>query len=539
MVRRGDPALPVCGTHPATVKPAAARTALTQEQPAPELGASLRSDKATYSPGETATLTGEGFQGLEPIQLDISIDEPVTGTHVGDSRLTPFAADANGGFAAAYVVPSEADGMMMRATAVGGSSGLSATTILNDPAWVATDLADYPPGALVTITGGGFLANETVELQVLHVGYVDSDGSHYQGPLDTQGEGFDTWVVQADENGDLVEATWYVCQDACVNALLELTATGLTSGQTAQTRFTDARVFTATIDPTSALTSVPKTYTLTVTNTATNGETLSAIEVVIPTGAGTPTAIFVAAANPGPTPLNWTVVPSPPAGTMRFLVATSGDSVAPNGTVLITFTATAATVGSKVWTTSAYGNDNFSGQKFGTQTPTVSVTSCGNGIVDAGEQCDLGAVNGASTSCCTAACAFRATGQTCRASAGQCDVAETCTGTSGACPADSFAASTMACTGASQGAACDDDAEDHCTGTSNSCVDVFRPAGFECRASAGQCDVAETCTGTWHRRKWRAPTTHDRTVRGPVVSSTVAILADGSIGLKLCSSVGD
>src|SRR5439155_891758 len=37
---------------------------------------------------------------------------------------------------------------------------------------------------------------------------------------------------------------------------------------------------------------------------------------------------------------------------------------------------------------------------------------------------------------------------------------------------------------------------DHCSGTSNSCVDVFSPASTVCRASAGQCDVAENCTGT-------------------------------------------
>src|SRR5205814_6998576 len=80
--------------------------------------------------------------------------------------------------------------------------------------------------------------------------------------------------------------------------------------------------------------------------------------------------------------------------------------------------------------------------------------------------------------------------------AGQCDVAEPCPGTSGACPADGFASPSTRCAGASQGGACDDDAPDHCTGTSNSCVDVFRAASYTCRISAGQCDVAETCTGT-------------------------------------------
>ena len=42
---------------------------------------------------------------------------------------------------------------MMRATALGATSGLTATTVLNNPAWVDTDLDDYPPGATVYITG--------------------------------------------------------------------------------------------------------------------------------------------------------------------------------------------------------------------------------------------------------------------------------------------------------------------------------------------------------------------------------------------------
>src|SRR5213078_883943 len=91
---------------------------------------------------------------------------------------------------------------------------------------------------------------------------------------------------------------------------------------------------------------------------------------------------------------------------------------------------------------------------------------------------------------------FQAAGSTCRDSAGQCDVAETCSGTSGACPADGFASSSTHCTGASQSGACDDNAADHCTGSGNACVDVFQAAGYTCRDSAGQCDVADTCPGT-------------------------------------------
>src|SRR5439155_724662 len=84
---------------------------------------------------------------------------------------------------------------------------------------------------------------------------------------------------------------------------------------------------------------------------------------------------------------------------------------------------------------------------------------------------------------------FKPSTTECRASAGQCDVAENCTGTSGVCPTDVFAPLTTTCTGVSQGGACDN--TDHCSGISNTCVDGFKPSTTECRASAGQCDVAE------------------------------------------------
>src|SRR5438309_1199411 len=92
--------------------------------------------------------------------------------------------------------------------------------------------------------------------------------------------------------------------------------------------------------------------------------------------------------------------------------------------------------------------------------------------------------------------AYQAATVTCRPSAGQCDVAEMCTGTSGTCPADAFQSATTHCMGSSQSGVCDDDPADHCTGTSNVCVDAYKAASVTCRASAGQCDVAEMCTGT-------------------------------------------
>ncbi len=153
------------------------------------------------------------------------------------------------------------------------------------------------------------------------------------------------------------------------------------------------------------------------------------------------------------------------------------------------------------------------------------IVVCGDGKVDpsAGEECDEGAANGSSTSCCTTTCTLVEAGTVCRPVAGICDVQETCTGSSGSCPADAFVSSSTVCrasagecdladnctgtgpscpsdTKKSSGTACTSDGNacslDQCDGTSVTCQHPAGNAGAVCRASAGTCDVAETCTGT-------------------------------------------
>src|SRR5438094_233548 len=150
--------------------------------------------------------------------------------------------------------------------------------------------------------------------------------------------------------------------------------------------------------------------------------------------------------------------------------------------------------------------------------------SCGNGTIEAGEQCDLGsALNGAPGSCCKNNCMFvnagaactddanpctldqcngtSATcqhtvgnaGTVCRAAAGECDLPETCTGTSATCPADGARKA--------NGTACTDDGNpctlDQCDGTSVDCQHPLNTSTTTvCRAAVNGCDVAETCTGT-------------------------------------------
>src|SRR6184192_4251903 len=103
---------------------------------------------------------------------------------------------------------------------------------------------------------------------------------------------------------------------------------------------------------------------------------------------------------------------------------------------------------------------------------------------DAAETCD-----GTSTAC--PADTFLPATTLCRASAGECDPAELCTGSSAACPADAKSAARTACT--DDGNPC---SRDECDGRGDDCQHPAGNGGAVCRAAAGDCDVAETCTGT-------------------------------------------
>src|SRR5262245_20950179 len=89
---------------------------------------------------------------------------------------------------------------------------------------VWTDKSDYHFNSTSLIGGSGFNAGESVQLHIVH-----ADGTPGSN-ADPQNQ---AWTVQAGAGGDL-NAQWLVNDPDAVNATYVLTATGLTSGLTAQ-----------------------------------------------------------------------------------------------------------------------------------------------------------------------------------------------------------------------------------------------------------------------------------------------------------------
>jgi cysteine-rich repeat protein len=116
-------------------------------------------------------------------------------------------------------------------------------------------------------------------------------------------------------------------------------------------------------------------------------------------------------------------------------------------------------------------------------------TPCGDGVLDAGEQCDDG--NLLAGDCCSPFCAIEPAGTSCRSAVDVCDAPEVCDGVAGTCAVD--AKRTTEC----RVSAGDCDIADFCDGLADACpADAIEPNTTLCRGVAGVCDVPETCDGT-------------------------------------------
>lgn len=122
----------------------------------------------------------------------------------------------------------------------------------------------------------------------------------------------------------------------------------------------------------------------------------------------------------------------------------------------------------------------------------VALAACGDGIVDSGEDCDVGGNNGATGFCCAIDCTFKSADSVCRPANGPCDVAEVCTGSAATCPANAYRPSGWTCRSAT--GPCD--VVEVCTGLLSTCpADTFKNSSTVCRPAAGDCDVSEYCNG--------------------------------------------
>ncbi|HEX6429071.1 MAG TPA: MBG domain-containing protein, partial [Niastella sp.] len=146
----------------------------------------------------------------------------------------------------------------------------SATAFGQTTPTVYTDKSDYQPGEVVIIEGDGWQSGETVRLDIDH---------------STVTHGNTILYAIADANGH-IRNDQYVIQAFHLGESFILTATGLISGVTATTTFTDADLFSATMSPTSGNSGANVSYTIRVSNLSTGGgaSSLSSVAITIPVG---------------------------------------------------------------------------------------------------------------------------------------------------------------------------------------------------------------------------------------------------------------
>jgi len=350
---------------------------------------------------------------------------------------------------------------------------LAVVTAQAHAATVATDYPDYAPGEIVTITGTGWQPLETV-VMVLH----EEPETH----LDV------TVSSVVDANGNFTN-TDFSPNESDVGRTFTVTATGLSSGLTALTTFTDAGdgctsdAFCAALNTnpckTNAhcnLSSTNCSYDNVAAGTACTDDGNACTDDVCGSTSNAGTCIHPAKANG--------TVCRAADGACDVAETCNGTTAAcpADGFRAAGFECRAANGACDVHETCTGSSAACPADAF-----LSSATVCRGsaGACDVAENC-----TGASAAC--PADAKLGAETTCRASAGVCDQAEVCSGGND-CPADGFLSSATVCRGSA--GACD--VAENCTGSGAACpVDAFKASTVECRGSAGACDVAENCTGS-------------------------------------------
>ena len=205
---------------------------------------------------------------------------------------------------------------------------------------VYTDKSDYQPGDVVIIEGDNWQSGETVKLEIDH---------------STVTHGNTILYAIADANGH-IRNEQYVIQAFHLGESFILTATGLITGSTATTTFTDGDEFSATITPTSGNSGATISYTIRVSNLGTGGgaNAIGSVAIAMPAGfTGIATTAITTSNNASypfvfETSAGFTNGYNSTTGQIRCKASGSGlpGNVTPAPYVDITFTATNPTVAS-------------------------------------------------------------------------------------------------------------------------------------------------------------------------------------------------
>ncbi len=347
-------------------------------------------------------------------------------------------------------------------------------------ATVATQYPDYAPGQTVVISGSGWQPGETVAIML------------HEDPTMCPNRQL---TAMADANGDIRDDEFVVDQHD-IGVTFTVMATGLSSGLTAQTTFTDR--CPGGFEPDADCPATDLSRCIVGCSQMNQGERVCHPDTPAGTGIAPALAGTVCRNGAGECDVEETCD--------GMTAACPDDAKQPAGT-------------SCTDDTNPCTLDQCDGTNVTCQHPAGNagaVCRAAAGECDVEETCD-----GSSTTCpddakqlagtaCTAdtnpctldqcdgtnvTCQHPAgnAGTVCRVAAGACDVAESCTGSSTTCPSDVFKASGTVCRPTA--GVCD--LAESCTGSSAACpYDRFKSSSTVCRPSAGVCDMAESCSGS-------------------------------------------
>ncbi|HEY6891225.1 MAG TPA: YDG domain-containing protein, partial [Solirubrobacter sp.] len=274
--------------------------------------ATLTTDQLSYSPGGVVALSGAGFAAGGTVTVTLS--DSLTGMTYGSAAAV---VSSDGSFAEASVVLPASFMSTLVATATdasGDTASAPVTETLSPPTFtptISTDQQDYAPGSVVTITGSGWPAGDSVSVFT-----DDSDNNTWSN----------TDQVTADSSGDFTDKVTLPQMFVANYKVAASDASGLTT----TTTFTDSNPQAITLaTPTSV--------------TVTQGGTASFGNVTVTKGGNTTTCTITLSASSLPAGATATFGTNPLTMTTADVSSTlkvSTTSSTPAGTY--TFTVTAA-----------------------------------------------------------------------------------------------------------------------------------------------------------------------------------------------------